>query len=45
VERFILFKFSTIIFASRLLVGVVYVVALVIATRRERPAVDMPLAA
>jgi len=43
-EEFILFKFKAVIFASCLLVGAIYVAALVM-VRRERPTAALPLAA
>jgi putative effector of murein hydrolase len=44
-EEFILFKFNAFIFGSCLLVGVIYALALVVATRKERPTTAVPLAA
>jgi hypothetical protein len=43
-EELILFKFHGAAFAACLIVGVLYLWALVIATTRERPAASLPLA-
>jgi hypothetical protein len=41
-EEFILFKFNPAVFASCLLVGVIYFVALLIATKSKGPAASLP---